>query len=241
MITNESHFGRKFEKFNKYSIQYHRAIEKTCVNILQRFPSTIEWIFSFFLQDGWLESNATAHRTVLLKDPIQDWILLGGTQTSTATTIHALRALVTCDTKMDRAFYVTRHLYKEAWCCSSGMDASLIRQRKCLFLPYLLLLLWWLNQLLAAPKTRKKSQVQSFRIFILEKVTFRPLPFKPTPPKISKGCFSVYLNKNVALKIFYFLLFDWVPEKSQVDQKKTLFLGWDELGSLVGLCGIFLA
>ena len=113
MITSGPHFGRKFEKSNKDSIQYHRAIEKTCVwkfHIV--FPRRLTEFFQIFLQDGWLESNATARRTVLLKDPIQDWILLGGTQTSTATTIHALRALFTCDTKMDRAFDVTRRGHK---------------------------------------------------------------------------------------------------------------------------------
>ena len=52
-----------------------------------------------------------------------------------------------------------------------------------------------------------------------------------------KNKFFGYLLKLLALKNFIFSLFNFVPEKSHVDLKKTLFLGWEELG-LLGLRGI---
>ncbi|OQV20339.1 DBH-like monooxygenase protein 1 [Hypsibius exemplaris] len=57
-----------------------------------------------FLQDGWLESNATARRVTLVRDSQQDWTLLQGIQTTDETMIRAVRALVTCDRHRDRPF-----------------------------------------------------------------------------------------------------------------------------------------
>ena len=52
-----------------------------------------------------------------------------------------------------------------------------------------------------------------------------------------KNFFFGYNSRNIALKMFYFSLFRFVPKKPNVDLKKILLLRWDELGSL-GLTGI---
>ncbi|XP_055348309.1 DBH-like monooxygenase protein 1 [Paramacrobiotus metropolitanus] len=66
-----------------------------------------------FLTDRFLLVNRTARQIIFDVDPQQDWILIAGKQINNETTVTAIRALSTCDTKMDRNF--TRDTLRVIW------------------------------------------------------------------------------------------------------------------------------
>ena len=87
----------------------------------------------------------------------------------------------------------------------------------------------WTN-CLAIAKTQK-SHKQAFRIFIPEKECFGCRHTERLNQKILNYFFRIPYQKWRTL-IVCFVLLRLAPEILHVDPKKTLFLGWDELGSL---------